>query len=422
MSLTFDIRTAYLITALTSLICAAMLFASRRLHRPSQSGVAWSSSGLALIGLATMGFALRGAVPDVVSYQAANVAGPLGVAMLYESTRRLCMARPMPWLVGAIAAGLVACHLWLGDAPEVHAERLVVTSIVQGACAAMMLPLLIRRIGKDPAIPVNAAIALALIGVTIHTVRSIVVLRSGVATVPGGTFVTGALQGSVAGLFALLPMLQAMTVLGWVNARIARELRQLATIDELTGLSTRRHFFAQARSRLDARPADDGSIGLLMLDLDGFKQINDRFGHGVGDRALAHFGETLRRGLSPADLAGRYGGEEFCALVRRDSEDEIGACAEAIRWAVADNPLLADGQAIPMTVSIGLSSTREAASLEDLLVIADRRVNLAKSMGRDQIVDRRTVQPRTARPSADPVRIEPATVSATTRDRAASAA
>ena len=207
MSLTFDIRTAYLITALTSLICAAMLFASRRLHRPSQSGVAWSSSGLALIGLATMGFALRGAVPDVVSYQAANVAGPLGVAMLYESTRRLCMARPMPWLVGAIAAGLVACHLWLGDAPEVHAERLVVTSIVQGACAAMMLPLLIRRIGKDPAIPVNAAIALALIGVTIHTVRSIVVLRSGVATVPGGTFVTGALQGSVAGLFALLPML-----------------------------------------------------------------------------------------------------------------------------------------------------------------------------------------------------------------------
>lgn len=420
MEITFDIRTAYLITALTSLICAAMLFASRRLHRPSTAGVAWSSGGLALIGLAMLGFSLRGWLPDFVTYQMANTVGPLGVAMLYESTRRLCMARPMPWLVGAIAAGLLVFHLWLGDSPDVHAERLLVTSAVQGLCAAAMLPLLVRRIGKDPVVPVNAAIVLAVIGVVIHLVRSVVILRSGVATVPGGTFVTGALQGSVAGLFALLPMLQAMTVLGWINARIARDLRQLATIDALTGLATRRHFFAHARRQLGTPDGGGPVTGLLMLDLDGFKQINDRFGHGAGDRALAHFGSLLRDGLADGDLAGRYGGEEFCALMRRGSEDEIHACADAIRQSVADHPLFEAGQEIRLTVSIGMSTTREGASLEDLLVVADRRVYLAKAMGRNRIVDRRTTQPRDLLPAEG--RAHGASDATATLERAASAA
>ncbi len=401
MNLNLDIRTVYFIGALTSLICAAMLFASRHLHRRSQSGVAWGGAGLLMIGLAMMGFSLRGAVPNLLSYQVANTLGSLGVVMLYESTRRLCFARPMPWLAGAVGAGLFAVHLWLGDSPEAHAERLLATSLVQGACAVMTLPLLIGRIGKDPAIPIHSAIAFTCVALLIHVVRTIVVLSTGVATSSGGMFVAGPLQGAVAALFSMLPMIHAMVVLGWINGRIAVELRQMATVDELTGLATRRHFFALTRERLDPVRTGREAFGLLMLDLDGFKQINDRHGHGTGDRVLAHFAAVLGDALADGDEAGRYGGEEFCALLRRDSEDALRASAEAIRQAVRSSPLIEGDETIHISVSIGVASTHESTALEDLLVIADRRVYLAKAMGRDRVVDRRTGTSHGGRTASD---------------------
>ncbi|GAA4408439.1 GGDEF domain-containing protein [Quisquiliibacterium transsilvanicum] len=382
----FDIRTLFLAGSLTSFLSAAMLFVMRPLHRRSEPAVRWGGFGLLLSSLAMMCVALRGLLPEFVSWVGPNTLGPAGMFVLYEAVRRLCHARPRPLLVAGATAAMFAFQAWLGDDPAQQAPRLLATASAQALTAALMVPLLLRRVGRDPAGPVTAAIALALAFVVANGARALWILVNGVSMSADGRYATGALQAGIAGLFVLGPMVQAMVVMSWVNGRVAAELRSLVSTDPLTGLGTRRNFFSTAREAL-ARGLPDGRVGgLLMIDLDDFKRINDRHGHRVGDRALAHFAATLRHSLQPGDLTGRYGGEEFCALLTRSRAEDVARAAEAIRAAVAGAQFEHEGEDIALTVSIGVATTADAQEFEPLLAIADRRVYVAKSMGRDRVV------------------------------------
>jgi diguanylate cyclase (GGDEF)-like protein len=382
----FDIRTLFFIGALTSLLSAVTLLVMRRLHRRSEAALRWGAGGLALSGLAMMCVALRGLIPDSASWVGANTLGPAGMFVLYEAVRRLCHARPHPWLAAGATLLVFAWQAWLGASPDLQAQRLVGSASTQAVAAAMMVPLLLRRIGRDPAGPVAAAIALALTFAVAHGARALWILLHGVSMSADGQHAAGPLQAGVAALFVLGPMVQAMVVLAWIYGRVADGLRAMARTDELTGLASRRSFFARARRLLDERRQDADPCALLMIDLDDFKRINDRHGHRVGDRALAHFAGTLRRSMRQGDLCGRYGGEEFCALVERGGEQELLQLAEAVRRAVAESAFEHEGERVPLTVSIGVATTAEHPEFEALLATADRRVYLAKSMGRDRVV------------------------------------
>jgi diguanylate cyclase (GGDEF)-like protein len=382
----FDIRTLFLAGSLTSFLSATMLFVMRRLHRRSEPAVRWGAFGLVLSALAMLCVALRGLLPEFVSWVGANTLGPAGMFVLYEAVRRLCHARPRPLLAAGATAAMFAFQAWLGDDPAQQAPRLLATASAQALTAALMVPLLLRRVGRDPAGPVSAAIALALAFVVANGARALWILLNGVSMTADGRYAAGALQAGVGTLFVLGPMVQAMVVMSWVNGRVAAELRSLASTDPLTGLGTRRSFFSAAREALARGLPDDRVGGLLMIDLDDFKRINDRHGHRVGDRALAHFAATLRRALQPGDLAGRYGGEEFCALLARPRAEDVARTAESIRAAVAGAQFEHEGEAIALSVSIGVATTADALEFEPLLAIADRRVYLAKSMGRDRVV------------------------------------
>lgn len=386
MSELFEIRTLFFAGALTGLLSALMLLLTRGLHRRSSAAVTWGAAGLGLSGLAMLCVALRGLVPDALSFIGANTLGPAGMFIMYEGVRRLCHAPPRPLLPAAATAAVLVFQVWLGASPEHQATRLFASAATQALAAALMLPLLLRRVGRDPAGPVSAAVALALAFVVAHGARALWILWSGVNMSPDGQYATGPLQASVVALFVLGPMAQAMVVLAWINGRVAARLRRLATTDELTGLATRRSFFSRLRHDLDRSTGGERVAGLLMIDLDNFKRINDLYGHRVGDRALAHFGATLRRTLRAGDFAGRYGGEEFCALVSRSSAAEIREAAERIRRTVAESVFEHEGHRIGLSVSIGVASTDEHADVEALLAGADRRVYLAKSMGRDRVV------------------------------------
>lgn len=383
----YDVRTLFLAGALTAFLSAVTLLVLRRLHSRSEPALTWGAGGLALSGLGMMCVALRGLIPDFASWVGANTLGPAGMFVLYEAVRRLCKAPPRPWLAAAASLLMFAWQAWLGATPELQLQRLASSSAAQALAAAMMIPLLLRRIRKDPAGPVAATIALALAFAITHGTRTGWILLHGVHMTADGQLATGALQTAVAGLFVLGPMLQAIMVLSWVNGRVTDELRAMASTDELTGLSTRRSFFARARQTLAAQRGPQGSAcGLLMIDLDDFKRINDRHGHHVGDRALTHFASTLRRALRPEDLCGRYGGEEFCVLLRRAGPQPLLLAAEAIRKGVADSVFEHEGERVTLTVSVGVSICAEHREFEALLASADRRVYLAKSMGRDRVV------------------------------------
>jgi diguanylate cyclase (GGDEF)-like protein len=214
-------------------------------------------------------------------------------------------------------------------------------------------------------------------------------------------FVDSPLHATVFALFVLAPMVQAMVMISLVNGRIARELRELATTDELTGLATRRHFFESAHAMLAAGPARRAVTGLLMIDVDRFKLVNDHHGHQVGDRVLAHVAETLREALGPADEAGRYGGEEFCAVLQRATEGDVVRTAQAVCEAVRQRPFRGEACRIDLSVSIGVATTAEVQGLDPLLVAADRRVYMAKALGRDRVADRGTPAPAAARRASD---------------------
>nr|WP_211953663.1 sensor domain-containing diguanylate cyclase [Cupriavidus numazuensis] len=169
--------------------------------------------------------------------------------------------------------------------------------------------------------------------------------------------------------------------------RIEAELQELATIDSLTGLPNRRHFMAQIETRLASLQGGRGAAtALMMCDLDHFKSINDRWGHGVGDRVLRHFGSILRAHLRPGDMAGRLGGEEFGILL--DGADMRGAIgvARRIQQRIAEYPLIEHEQRIELTVSIGIAlMTAADANAEAPLSRSDLALYRAKKGGRNRI-------------------------------------
>lgn len=165
-----------------------------------------------------------------------------------------------------------------------------------------------------------------------------------------------------------------------------RELRRLAQEDVLTGIANRRYFSTEAERAMHAVERDGQPLSLLLLDLDHFKDINDQYGHNVGDQVLAEMVRRLREVLRKSDLPGRWGGEEFIALLHGDADAAI-AVAERVRQAVADTPFVTSQGPVAVTLSGGCASHRPGDSLSRLVGRADRALYAAKHGGRNRIQD-----------------------------------
>jgi len=168
---------------------------------------------------------------------------------------------------------------------------------------------------------------------------------------------------------------------------LERELQRLATTDVLTGMANRRAFLESAESVYAHSRASGEPLTLLMLDLDYFKSINDRFGHLEGDRALAEFARAVHSQLRASDMAGRLGGEEFGVLLPATSLDEGRQVATRVLDSVRALELRDEtGHAYHITASLGLSMFRDTdRSLRDMLDRADQALYRAKNKGRNQI-------------------------------------
>ena len=168
--------------------------------------------------------------------------------------------------------------------------------------------------------------------------------------------------------------------------RRASQLFQLATQDALTGLTNRRHFMELAGKTFQEARQSGRPLSLLMLDLDHFKSINDRFGHEAGDTVLQLFARLLVDGLRGSDLICRMGGEEFAALLPGAGHEEAVAAAQRICKAVSGSSVLHQEQQIDITVSIGVCSLDgQQMALGDLIRQADKALYQAKHEGRNRV-------------------------------------
>lgn len=171
------------------------------------------------------------------------------------------------------------------------------------------------------------------------------------------------------------------------EAEADQALYQAANTDSLTTIMNRGAFMLRAEEEISYCQRHCGRLSILICDVDHFKQKNDRFGHAAGDQILKELAAILRQEMRKEDLLARYGGEEFIMLLREPPETVAFSWAERVKNKVMDHPFHFQGQSIPTTISIGLSSRSAEAieSLQAVILAADSALYLAKRNGRNRV-------------------------------------
>lgn len=162
------------------------------------------------------------------------------------------------------------------------------------------------------------------------------------------------------------------------------QLRHFSMIDSLTQLANRRYIEIELAARISEKQRYNIPFGLLMLDLDYFKRINDRFGHHAGDRVLQTVARTMMQSARPHDLYGRWGGEEFIGLIRSADRAALEVVCERLRALVASTFIKQSGATLKVTASIGATMAKPGDSIESILERADLLLYASKQDGRNR--------------------------------------
>lgn len=166
-------------------------------------------------------------------------------------------------------------------------------------------------------------------------------------------------------------------------------LQKKAVIDPLTGIFRREHIVKRGREELSRmkRNSNKTSFSLIMLDIDYFKEINDKYGHHAGDRVLKEFSLRMQRCLREYDILGRYGGEEFLVLLPDTDGKGTKRAAERLQNEIVSEPFYINDNEIFLSASFGITSSDNSnENIQDLIKQVDNALYEAKSNGRNQIV------------------------------------
>ena len=193
-----------------------------------------------------------------------------------------------------------------------------------------------------------------------------------------------------------LVLLAAATVLNVYIVDGIQKQKKLSNADPLTGVFNRRFFDDYLRNEFARAARHHSELSIAMIDVDHFKQFNDRYGHAAGDHALCQVARSLESAIRQSDLIARYGGEEFVVILRESSADHAMERVEFIRRTIASERLNVGGADAPyITVSAGVASwPADGQTPKQLLAEADRRMFEAKQAGRNCVVGPLPAQPQ----------------------------
>lgn len=218
--------------------------------------------------------------------------------------------------------------------------------------------------------------------------RDIVVAPVTFKSVPLGTIVLAATSGLNPDAEQLVEYFRGDLGLAVNNALAHDRLERLAAVDPLTDAYNRRFGFGRLHEEFSRAVRAENPLGVLMLDLDHFKDVNDTYGHLVGDRVLKAIAGACRRVLREGDVLVRYGGEEFLVLLPGAGLVDVVQVGERIRRAIGETVVMDGGQRVTVAVSLGGTTYRETGveSAEALVAEADAALYQAKASGRDRLV------------------------------------
>jgi diguanylate cyclase (GGDEF)-like protein len=365
--------------AIAAIITACALLVVRRLHL-GVPGVSWWAVANVC---AAVGFILgvgRGVLPDVLTIVVFNVLLVAATTLALTGCRLFVGRSGLWWLTPAAAACTLALVVWFTYVQPSPMTRMVSIPL------AVSVPIGLSGwtlLSGSSSLARRVTGILYLVHGSFYLVRGLLSIGADIPDVMAPN-----LMMQVALICTFVFMLSA--ILGQIvmtTERLQEELRRQADRDSLTDVFNRRSFRLMAEKELARVVRADGVVSVLCMDIDRFKQLNDRHGHAAGDAMLCAFVAATADCLRAQDILCRHGGEEFVALL--PDTDAAGAeiVAERVRCAVSGISLRQDGGAVATTVSIGIAASRGAdARLDDLLRRADEALYRAKAEGRDRVV------------------------------------
>ena len=316
---------------------------------------------------------------------AGNLCIVLGVMALQRGSWAF-IGQPPRYRVHALALVAALAASWVGLDPANGSIRVGVLSAVQ-AGLGLGIALNLHRYARDTLrLRWHALLTVPLLlSAAAYAARGLRALL-----VPGSVSaemtVDSSLNVSSAFAYVVLSLsLHAMLML-LVVTRLLKDLRRLSRHDGLTGLLNRRVLEEALAAQIQRSLRSREPFCVMMVDVDLFKGINDRWGHPMGDLALKHLSALLRSGMREIDRVGRFGGEEFLILLPGLAAVAAQAVAERLRELVASTPLPSGQEHIPMSISIGLAQwDGDGEDASRLLVRADAALYRAKQYGRNRV-------------------------------------
>jgi diguanylate cyclase (GGDEF)-like protein len=302
--------------------------------------------------------------------------------------------RAIPWRTGlAIIAAFLGVLAFFKLADDMIAIRVLIVSSTQCTVMALMLRELRGRhaTARSPGADLSRAM--------IITMMASEALRAASALAGlGGPISPVSFNGTQAAGFLVLLFAGLMVNFGFVLMAIDRlraDVAALALVDELTGVANRRHFLIDLENACVRAARLNEALSLLVVDLDGFKAINDGYGHGAGDICLRTFTLAAQARLRGTDLLARTGGDEFCVILPATTLNEAALVARDLVKTCRKVRAEWDGAPIPMTVSIGVAtwSPEMKNDYQQLITAADQALYIAKKQGRDRLALPETAEP-----------------------------
>ncbi|EJJ29138.1 GGDEF domain-containing protein [Rhizobium sp. CF142] len=372
-----DLRTIYFIVAVSCIVLSALQFAAYATGRFERWPLWWGASNL-LVGIGSFLVALRNLVPYYISIDAGNVLTIVGYMLMFFAVRAFAghpIDRHYSWLV--IICGSMPVALFISD-PAAISERLLYVSVICCLCDITIAREAAGILRREKLYSAALLLGLYVITAAIFAVRSLLAATGDIGGPDpfGGSVIHSWMAVSAVAFI----MLRSMAMVLMAAERSRNQLIELAHHDPLTG-TLNRGGLAQHVPLLAGQP-----VSLLIIDIDNFKQLNDRHGHAAGDEVLRLFSKVSKGIMRSCDLLARQGGDEFLAVLRNVDRDEAVEIANRIRLSFAAAVMQMPDLAIFPTLSIGVATrTDEGGDFERLVQKADEALYRSKREGRNRV-------------------------------------
>lgn len=376
ISFQFDVRTIALFVAMTFFVQAtaigAQAFLIRELKPYRGVGTVLLANLCVALGLLIRLFSDQ--LPEVLTTVVSNILVQLGPALFYVALGQFTGLKYSRALVGSLLAAVLISLFYFTYGRDDMGMRFITLALG----SIVMDLLLIRQLGKTLETPLRFSASLMLVSFLFH-ILFLIMRTTSLLLDPPGIDSISPIQSATYLLSFAISFFWSMGFVLMVSHRLRNDLMEIATIDVLTHIPNRRATQAFLEKELSRVKRHTGEFSVLWIDIDNFKQVNDRWGHAVGDFVLAETARLFQEMIRKQDWVGRWGGEEFLMILPGSSLTEAAFLAERVRSAIAARKYRQGTSSLRITVSIGVACAAGADRIDQVLKKADDALYSSKA-------------------------------------------